>query len=95
MLFSVFYITNKKTVYQVLINHIDPKGCKKLYWDGHYYLCSNMSFSLRKLSNNKFYSCLKSCVYFRSEEELKKHLELCSVQSKKYEGKKPSIKTII
>ena len=47
-----------------------------------------MSFSLRKLSDNKFYSCLKCCVYFRSEEELNKHLELCSVHSQKYVGKK-------
>ena len=35
VLFSVFNLNKFKTVYLVLINHNDPKGCNILYWVNH------------------------------------------------------------
>ena len=79
VLFNVFNLNKNKTINPVLINHNDPKECNILYWDNHYFLCKDVSFLLRKSSNhNKCYPCLKCCVSFRTEDALKKHLEMCN-----------------
>ena len=81
ILFNVFNLNKNKTIKPVLINHNDPKGCKILYWDNHYFLCKDVSFLLRTSSNhNKCYPCLKCCVSFRTEDALNKHLDFCNTQ---------------
>ena len=80
MLFNVFNLNKNETINPVLINHNDPKGCNILYWDNHYFLCKDVSFLLRKSSKHICYPCLKSCVSFRTEDALNKHLELCNTQ---------------
>ena len=86
ILFNVFNLNKNKTIYPVLINHDDPKGCNILYWDNHYFLRKDVSFLLRKSSKHICYPCLKCCVSFRTEDALNKHLELCNTQ--KYVGRR-------
>ena len=80
ILFNVFNLNKNKTINPVLINHNDPKGCKILYWDNHYFLCKDVSFLLRESSKHKCYPCLKCCVSFLTEDALNKHSDLCNTQ---------------
>ena len=80
VLFNVFNLNKNKTINPVLINHNDPKGCNKLYWDNHYFLYKDVSILLRKSTRHKCYPCLKCCVSLQSEDALNKHLDLCITQ---------------
>ena len=86
ILFNVFNLNKNKTINPVLINHNDPKGCNKSYWDNHYFQCKDVSFLLRKSSKHKCYPCLNCCVSFQTEDALYKHLDLCNTQ--KHVGRK-------